>query len=370
MSPDARIRLSRLARAHIERREQRRAYRALARLFLTSVLLALIGVGLVWAAEGWRGERGRGAGVSASASAPQAARPLPAPTTSAPSPQGAPTDQLVRGARVRGASLESLRALLPAARAEVEARLGARVPAVRLSLHAHAEDMRAAATAEQGWAPPEWANGLAYPQAGAVYLHEAPPAELRRTLTHELAHIAVGDLSAQGGRPVPLWLNEGLAVVASERVSWERMWDLSGAAAVGGLLSFEALTRSFPTSGGRAEVAYAQSAHFVTYLSDTRGRPAVLSFTRALASGAPLAAAARAHLGADLATLEAEWRATLSGGALGWALALTRDDTLLGVGALALTLAGLLALRRRARGRAPSSPEAGLRGVRVLREDQ
>ena len=364
MSTDARVRLSRLARAKIERREQRRARVALVRLLIVSALLGFLGVGLVWAAEGWRAERPRVAEVVAQRV--QRAPPLPAPTPPAPSP----ADVLTRGARVSEGALSDLRALLPSARAEISQRLGAQVPAVRLSLHASAAQMRAAAEAEQGWAPPEWANGLAYPQARAVYLHEAPPAELRRTLAHELAHIAVGALSSgEGGRAVPLWLNEGLAVAVSERVSWERMWDLSGAAAVGGLMSFAELTRAFPASGGRAEVAYAQSAHFVTYLSDSRGRDPLLDFTRAVARGEPLDEAARAHLGADLGALEVEWRATLERGGAGWALALTRDDALVGIGALALTLAGLVALRRRGLRRVGAEAavgRGGLRGVRVL----
>ena len=357
MSSDARIRLSRLARAKLERREQRRARRALLRLFALSVLLALMAVGAVWAMEGER------AAPAKSMAALAARRALSTPRLSPAHPR----DELTRGEGVSARALEELRAQLPAARAEVEERLGAAAPPARLALHASAARMRAAAEEEQGWAPPEWANGLAYPRARVIYLHEAPPAELRRTLAHELAHIAVGALSPEGaGRGVPLWLNEGLAVAASERVSWERMWTLSGSAAVGGLLPFRELTRSFPASGGRAEVAYAQSAHFVTYLSESRGRAALLSFTRAAARGEGLEEAARAHLGAPLSALEGEWREALKSGGLGWALALTRDDTLLGAGALALTLAGLLALRRRARRRGGAAEPAGLRGVRVL----
>jgi len=362
MTTDARIRLSRLARAKLERRARRQARAALLRLFLISVALALAGVALVWAAGA-----GRAPGRLLDAGARRAA--APAPHTSAPhasAPHAAP-DALSRGEGVSARALSELRALLPAARAEVEARLGAAAPAARVSLHVSAARMRAAAEAEQGWAPPEWANGLAYPQARAIYLHEAPPAELRRTLAHELAHLAVGALSPGGARgAVPLWLNEGLAVAASERVSWERMWSLSGSAAVGGLLSFGELAASFPASGGRAEVAYAQSAHFVSYLGETRGRGALLGFTRAAARGEGLEEAARAHLGAPLSALEREWRAALEGGGLGWALALTRDDSLLGGGALLLLAAGLLALRRRARAAGAAAEPAGLRGVRVL----
>jgi hypothetical protein len=139
---------------------------------------------------------------------------------------------------------------------------------------------------------PEWSGGtydgrIRVPVRGAL----GSPAELERVLVHEFVHAVVATL---GGPQVPLWLNEGLAVVfepggmeTATRVlavapARPRLADLHGS--FGGL--------------GRAEatVAYALSAVAVRRMLDLRGAPAVTALLQDLARGAEFAAAFRQRM--------------------------------------------------------------------------
>jgi tetratricopeptide (TPR) repeat protein len=109
---------------------------------------------------------------------------------------------------------------------------------------------------------------------------------LERLLVHELAHAFVARL---GGRSVPTWLNDGLAVYLepngieqSERVL----------AAVATRVPLGELHGGFARlSGARASVAYAESAIAVKRMMDLRGPSAVGTLLKDLANGADFATA-------------------------------------------------------------------------------
>ena len=239
----------------------------------------------------------------------------------------------------------ALQPLLTEAGARVEERLGLSPPArFEVRLLDSAREMKRAAHEAHGWAPPEWANGLAYPREGVIYLHQDAPQALARTLTHELAHLALAprpSSSGSVGTQLPLWLNEGLAVWASEPVSFERMKTLTEARLSGRLLPFQHLTRAFPVSPSHAQLAYAQSVHFVTHIADTHGAPALRRFTRALLAGASLDEASEQAFERTFERLEGAWRASLTHSRWARFTLLAQEGVAL---ALALSLALLIAL--------------------------
>jgi hypothetical protein len=238
-----------------------------------------------------------------------------------------------------------LQPLLIEAGRRVEERLGLSPPAhFEVKLLDSAREMKRAAHEAHGWAPPEWANGLAYPREGVIYLHQDAPQELARTLTHELAHLALAPQpspSGSVGAQLPLWLNEGLAVWASEPVSFERMKTLTEARLSGRLLPFQRLMRAFPASPSHAQLAYAQSVHFVTYLADTHGAPALRRFTRALLAGTSLDEASEQAFERSFRGLEGAWRTSLTHSPWASLTLLAQEGVAL---ALALSLAFLIAL--------------------------
>lgn len=197
---------------------------------------------------------------------------------------------------------------------------------------------------------PDWADGTAYPHRGLIFLRSprvrggaAEP--LEQVLDHELAHILLG--RAFGARPVPRWLQEGVAQLVAREYTME-LTDRIGAGMFGDdLLSLDELTAGFPADPLRAQLAYAQSADFVAFLINNHGQEALHGIIREMAGGAPFAAAVRQVTGVSIDTLDAQWRQRLAGSEMLWLRPLVSDTMILSVAGMAFMGLGALALRRR-----------------------
>lgn len=140
---------------------------------------------------------------------------------------------------------------------------------------------------------PAWAGGvydgrIRVPVKGALGQID----ELERVLAHEYVHALVASL---GGRGVPAWVNEGLAVVLEP----------------GGLTGAErvvASARRRPTlpelhegfgalPDAQAQLAYAESALAARAMLDARGPSAVVMLLRDLGAGAPFGTAFHQRIG-------------------------------------------------------------------------
>ena len=162
---------------------------------------------------------------------------------------------------------------------------------------------------------------------------------------HELAHIILG--RAFGARPVPRWLQEGVAQLVAREYT-QQLTDRIGAGMFGdNLLSLEELSTGFPAEPLRAQLAYAQSADFVAFLNNTYGQQALHRIIREMASGEPFAAAVRIATGDSVATIDSRWRQRLSGSDMLWLRPLVSDTMLLATAGLAFLGLGVAALRRR-----------------------
>jgi hypothetical protein len=189
---------------------------------------------------------------------------------------------------------------------------------VEIRLVKRAEDIARAAPAGRG-APP-WAIGVAYPDLGVVvvaYRRGPMPSDVRSTVRHELAHLALG--AALGAR-APRWLHEGFAYLHSSDFSLDRTRTLTGMAWSGDVIPLAELDDSFPAAEMAAARAYAESYDFIAFLA-RRGRSAERDddgnrwpfrrFLALVAGGTPIDQAARQAFSADLAHLFAEWKDTL-----------------------------------------------------------
>lgn len=207
------------------------------------------------------------------------------------------------------------------------------------------DDMLELAEARHGRAPPRWADGLAYPQAGTIYLHiGSGPDELDETFRHEMSHIAVGRIAPVGR--LPLWFYEGIAIRQSEGISLERAWLLTQAATLGNLLPLDDLAQGFPKAGERVGIAYAQSVNFVGHLMAQGTQADFGRMLQAVGDGADLKAAVQTAYGVSLASIEAEWRGNLET-RWGWVPILFGTTALWGISGVLL----LGAWRRRRRER-------------------
>lgn len=222
------------------------------------------------------------------------------------------------------------------------------VPAVA-GLHVYlAPDAESFAALQPG-APPDWADGTAWPQRGLIFLR-APrlragtASPLEQVLDHEIVHVLLG--RAFGARPVPRWLQEGVAKVMANEYS-PGMTDALAAGMLGdSLIPLDRLVAGFPDDPVRAQLAYAQSADLVAFLRNRWGNEGLQVLIASMAAGDGFGPALLAATGLSMNQLEEAWLGRLTSSPL-WLKPLVSDGFILGVGALAFVGGGALALRRR-----------------------
>lgn len=116
--------------------------------------------------------------------------------------------------------------------------------------------------------PPEWAAGLAIPSRRVILLAPGAP-DWEKTAHHEMAHVAVA--MAANDEHVPVWFTEGFAVLLAEQWSLERATTMMQAGINDGFHDFRELDQRWPAVQGPADLAYAQSFHFVRWLMGRHG---------------------------------------------------------------------------------------------------
>lgn len=163
-------------------------------------------------------------------------------------------------------------------------------------------------------APPAYADGVAYPRIGLVLISMLAPrggnaVDLERVFRHELAHVALEN--AVQGRHVPTWFNEGLAVNLSGEHGGERLRVLWNAAISGTVLPLSELDRHFPSDDSDVNIAYAQSADFLRFLTRQSDSMRFAATIRRIREGVPFERAMSDAYGTDLRTLEFQWRSGL-----------------------------------------------------------
>lgn len=196
---------------------------------------------------------------------------------------------------------------------------------------------------------PTWADATAYPRAGVVYLRATRARiggdePLEQVLDHELVHILVG--RAFLPETPPAWLQEGLAQVLARQHGPETLETLSRGHALGGLISLSSLMHGFPNDAARAQLAYAQSADFVAWLSMEYGPEVLPNLLRNVAAGMSQEAAFHAATGHYSKALDRRWRARFDRGvplSLSW---FVKDEVLFAFAGAALLCGGWWRRRR------------------------
>lgn len=133
--------------------------------------------------------------------------------------------------------------------------------------------------------------------------------DLRDVLRHELAH-GIIDLAIH--EPIPLWLNEGLAILVSGELDYLDEAQLTTRAVVGGLIPMPELIARFPRSEGARTLAYAQAASFVRFLLRQDGMEGLQRLLHTMAMGASPPEAFLQTYGEPLSELEQRWQHGLS----------------------------------------------------------
>ncbi|HET9956042.1 MAG TPA: peptidase MA family metallohydrolase [Polyangiaceae bacterium] len=208
---------------------------------------------------------------------------------------------------------ERLQALISEAvpfRSELAERLGVPVlTQVRVDLARTPGEMATLAPPEAPY--PDYAAGVAYPQIGLTLLSVAPlhpnsQHDLVQVFRHELAHVGLHE--AVNGAHVPRWFDEGFAVFVSGETSLNRLQTLWMATLSDKLIPLEKLDEGFPAHESDAEIAYAQAVDVVRFLVRKREQFRFQGLVERLRAGQDFQAALRDAYGADMFTLEQEWR--------------------------------------------------------------
>lgn len=199
------------------------------------------------------------------------------------------------------------------------------------------------ALALPGGAPPGWAVALAYPSHQIILLDAMSlnSAEGPTTLRHELAHVALGQL----GRHWPRWFQEGLAQnLTGERFSMTQYAALFRAVTQERIFHFEDLSEAWPDLPSDVEIAYAQSAAFVAWLSERHGPERMGKLVDGVGAGEPFEMAFGKAFRSSLLVEENDWRETVAA-RYGW-LPLTTSTALVWLTGSALCIAAYMRRRR------------------------
>jgi hypothetical protein len=197
------------------------------------------------------------------------------------------------------------------------------------------------------WRLPHWAVGAASPDERRVVvaLHrDGNRQDRRRTLIHELAHMAVSDLAR--GQPVPRWLNEGLAQYLAGEGGKSHQEELARARAGGLTLPLEGLDVSFPGDQKQAHLAYALSLAAVAKMVTETSLPTVIQVVRDIGDGKSAKSAIEARSGMSLRDWDRRILADIPA-THAWALLFQDAGSFWWVGGIALILGGFRLKRGR-----------------------
>lgn len=129
-------------------------------------------------------------------------------------------------------------------------------------------------------------------------------------LAHELVHALVFRKLRGRADAVPPWFHEGLAEALSVPFNLDREQSLDDAYESGQLPSLASLSRTFP-HGDAADFAYATARSAVVWLLGRCGQAGVDHLLDSVAAGATFDGALESNCGLSVASLEAQWRASL-----------------------------------------------------------
>ncbi len=200
-------------------------------------------------------------------------------------------------------------------------------------------------------APPfEWATGIAMRGERMILLSLTPPGggklvALRELFLHEVVHILTFD--ATNRTDLPIWFTEGLAIHLSGEFSFARHKTLLAAALRNDLLPISRLDQHYPDQGRKVNIAYAQSADLVKFISDRYGSEAAVIPTlfKKLRRGDAFEPALESICKRSVKQIENEWLQSLNV-QYKWVPSLTGGGALWGLMTVLLIMAYVRRLRR------------------------
>jgi hypothetical protein len=167
---------------------------------------------------------------------------------------------------------------------------------------------------QPGGEAPSWSVGTAYPALNLIILRsprgiKGGRTKIEEVLKHEYAHLVLA--MALKGHEAPQWLDEGFTMLQSR--GWTISWTyvLSKGVLNKALIPLAELADGFPLDQHQAQLAYAQSFSFVSYIRNEYGSEALARLIKGIAHGLDAEEALRQATGLGLRNLERGWKADL-----------------------------------------------------------
>jgi len=156
---------------------------------------------------------------------------------------------------------------------------------------------------------PKWTGAFAVPASRAMVIKsprwDRPETDFRATLIHELVHLLLHERVRH--RPIPRWLDEGLAIFYAEAEKWSTLTALSKAAAANSLIPLADIDRVLNFQRAKAELAYQESYSAVHYLLLTYDIEALRIILQGIREGKDLDASFHLATGSTFVGFEQEW---------------------------------------------------------------
>ena len=176
---------------------------------------------------------------------------------------------------------------------------------VKIYIYASSEDMQ-----EATLFAPSWSGGRAFPWNSAIIIGVAQHdlAWGMDTMAHELSHVIIGHYTFSCVNSIPIWIDEGLAMVTEGPLDLYFQDILQDAVDDNTLLSVRELGQIFSADPDLARLSYAQSFSLVTYLLETYGGEPMLQILDHFRAGEREDTALEEVYGFDRDGLEILWR--------------------------------------------------------------
>lgn len=155
---------------------------------------------------------------------------------------------------------------------------------------------------------PDWGKGCALPAYGVIVLQPSRegPGGLRTTLAHEVSHVLLH--RAVGGKPLPRWFDEGVAMWYALEWGRAHSFRLALASLLGRLVPLEEVDEVLSFSSEEAELAYAESFSAVVFLLSRYGGDSVRRITKFMREGDSFREALSRTTGLSYDAFLGEWR--------------------------------------------------------------
>ena len=179
---------------------------------------------------------------------------------------------------------------------------------VRFYVYASSSDLRGAMIY-----PQEWTGGVAYTRYGIIAIGISPSAGDiewgKRTISHELTHLVIHQVTFNPYSDLPVWLDEGLAMYSEGELTTYFTDALAEAWNEGHLITVRSLASPFSAYADESLLAYAESYKLVEYLIDNYGRDKMLELLNTFKEGSGYDDALEKVYGFDMDGLNDLWQA-------------------------------------------------------------